>query len=97
MIGKISYIRHIYGGNRFHSDSPSVFSPMTEPHQDVLRFSNMIDGNSVICTVGKQIFPKNLEQPNSPSRWTVIVVVEGDLFIGKDQLSKTDRIRFLKF
>lgn len=87
---KVTYIRHVYDAERVVSDTPDVFSPMTEPHQDVLRYSGMINGESLIYTVGRQVFPRSCEQTNSPSRWTIIVVVDGELMLGRESLTKGD-------
>lgn len=88
--GMLTYIRHIYDGKREASDKPDVFSPISEPHQDVVRYSCMQGDNAIIYTWGKQLFPKNYELTNSPQRWTVICMIEGELFCGKEQLFAGD-------
>lgn len=86
----LTYIRHVYDGKREASSSPDVFTPIEAPHQDVVRFSCMQGDDVMISTWGKQIFPGNFEMSNSHERWTIIVMVKGDLFCGREELSDGD-------
>lgn len=86
----LTYIRHIYDGKREASNLPDVFTPTSLPHQDVLRYSCMQNEEQIIYTWGKQIFPKNYDSTNSPQRWTVVCVIEGELVCGKELLQAGD-------
>ena len=86
----LTYIRHIYDGKREASNHPDVFTPTSLPHQDVLRYSCMQNEEQIIYTWGKQIFPKNYDSTNSPQRWTVVCVIEGELVCGKELLQAGD-------
>ena len=86
----LSYIREFADGSIVNDTNASIFTPLMEPHQDVIRFSCLDAERSLLYTVGKQIFPHNFEFTNSSTRWTVVFVSEGCLFCGEEQLSAGD-------
>lgn len=84
------YIRHVFGKPRISSDTLDIFSTATDgiSYQDVVKYSGL--GDSVLYTMGKQVFPKNYELSNSPLRWLIVFVAQGNLYFGSDRLAAGD-------
>jgi AraC-like DNA-binding protein len=94
-MGKINYIRHLFGKERQTSDKPDLFYPRPGSgvsYQDVVSFSDTVKGRYCLYTIGKNIFPGNHELNFSMQRWMIVFLVNGGLFYGVEELQPGDYI-----
>lgn len=89
----MSYIRHRFGKEREVSTSNDVFATavgLSESYQDVLSFSVEDGEKNLTYTVGKHIFPSNREVVISMNRWMIMLLADGEMWCGSQQLFKGD-------
>lgn len=89
----MSYIRHRFGKEREVSTTNDVFATTVsaaESYQDVLSFSVEDAEKTLTYTVGKHIFPSNREIVISMKRWMIMLIADGEMWCGSQQLFKGD-------
>ena len=91
----IMYIRHPYQEKRITSQHPDIFAIAMPPgkyYQDVITVTSLKADDVLIFTMGKHVYPPNLEASTAFQRWMLLCVVEGTVFCGKQQLKCGDFI-----
>ncbi|MBO5293946.1 MAG: helix-turn-helix transcriptional regulator [Clostridia bacterium] len=91
----VKYIRHPYRGKRITSELPDIFAKAMPPgsyYQDVLTVTGLSEHDVLIFTIGKNVYPPNVETSTAFQRWMVLYVVDGTMFCGKQQMGRGDFI-----
>ena len=91
----VMYIRHPYQEKRITSHTTDIFAKAMPPksyYQDVITVTGLDANDVLIFTMGKHIYPPNLEVSTAFQRWMIICVVEGIVYCGKQRLECGDFI-----